>query len=193
MQKRIKILAGSLFILSSLQFSSVYAEDMQNNMTPSETAMGTPATPMTDVDILAMLMTVNADELDAGMKAEAISANKKVKQFANMMINHHNNGVKKVKKFEKGLKLNDPKTDESIKMHNDNMAEMTRVMAMHGSAFDKAYMDMMVSGHKKVLDLLDKRLIPSTKDKVLKEYLKNTRITVNTHLAMAEKIRKGLV
>jgi putative membrane protein len=69
---------------------------------------------------------------------------------------------------------------------------MAQLMTLTGAAFDKAYIDNEVSYHEAVLGVLDKTLIPNTRNAELKSLLESARPIFVTHLEHAKKLQASL-
>jgi putative membrane protein len=55
--------------------------------------------------------------------------------------------------------------------------------------FDRAYIDAQVDGHRKVLNTLQKELLPDANNADLKAYLEKIQPTVEKHLKAAEALQ----
>ena len=73
-------------------------------------------------------------------------------------------------------------------MHQKKYDDLSK---MSGKDFDKEYVDIMVDGHKKTHDLMDKES-KDGKDAELKAFAGKTAPVVKGHLDMIQKIKDGL-
>ena len=133
------------------------------------------------------------DAANAGMKEVALGKiaqekglNERVKAFGMMMVNDHTKAGDELKALadRKSIALPAELSTED-KNHIDDMAKK------NGKAFDKAYIDMMVDGHNKVVDEFEKASDNVTDDD-LKTWARNTLPTLKAHLDSAKAIKDAL-
>lgn len=158
------------------------------------TAKGKPAkaTPLTDANIAAIVLAANTIDIQNAQLALKTSGEASVKDFAQMMVTDHTSVNDKAKALAGKLSLKPVQNATSrglVKSMNAKRAEMA---ALHGAAFDKAYMDNEVSYHQAVLDLLDQKLVPSAKNAELKDLLTSVRPAFEAHLNKAKEVRGAL-
>lgn len=181
MKKQKLAIAGFILSLAFSQTANADSKMSSAKMMPK----------ITDSGALSIVETVDKDEIDAAKKAETKGLTKDVKAFADKMIKEHTINLGQTMALEKKLKMM-AKAPDAAKMHSQDAAQLAKISKMSGSIFEKAYMDMMVMGHSKVLDKLDKELIPAAKNADVKKHLTDTRASVANHLTMAKKIRQSL-
>jgi putative membrane protein len=81
-------------------------------------------------------------------------------------------------------------TSKSLKTSGDET--LKRLKALEGVKFDKAYIDNEVTYHQEVLDVIDKTLIPNSKNEELKALLVKVRPAFVAHLDHAKHLRAAL-
>ena len=145
-----------------------------------------------DAQIASIVVTANQVDIDAGKLAEATSANKDVKAFANRMVVDHTGVNKQAVDLVTKLKVapQDNPTSQSLKSGGEQ--NVASLKGMKGPAFDKAYIDHEVIYHEQVLDALDKTLIPNAKNEELKALLIKVRPAFVAHLEHAKHIQATL-
>jgi putative membrane protein len=67
-----------------------------------------------------------------------------------------------------------------------------RLRGLTGTAFDRAYIDREVDAHQSLLTLIDSKLTPHARKRVVKEQLTELRTMVEKHLARAKQIQGSL-
>ena len=165
----------------------------------AETASAAPAPapeppkaePLTDEQIVKIVDTVNATEIEQAKLAQKKSKNAKVKKFAAQMIADHNQAKNKANAWVKKAKI----TPADSTVGSDLASKSTQSLEMLKTTetdFDKAYIDGQIEGHQKVLDVFDKELLPNAKAEDLKKFLTNTRATVDKHLTHAKEVQAAL-
>jgi len=124
-------------------------------------------------------------EIKAASIAENNSKNSRVLDFAKMMVNDHVRAGQELKKIaiEKYVSV----TDTISKEHQ---AMLGNLMKQTGPAFDKAYMQMMVTDHDKVIQLFNE--VAENTDKKLVDFSNKTTPTLKIHLDSAKAINASL-
>lgn len=120
-------------------------------------------------------------EIEAAKIAQTHAKSQAVKDFAATMLQDHtkaNNELKALAKEKKIITPDGLPADEE--MHLNEMKKMK------GDAFDKHYMDMMVTDHDKTVVLFKEGML--NKDSKLKAWAKNTLAIIEQHDAKAKEI-----
>lgn len=125
-------------------------------------------------------------EVELGKLALEKSSNPQVKEFATMMVKDHGMANTELMAIAKQKNITLPSTvDEEHKKKMDDLSKKT------GAAFDKAYVDAMVSGHKSTLKLMEDES-RDAKDADLKAFATKTAPIVQSHLVMINKINDSM-
>lgn len=136
-----------------------------------------------DETILKNMAQANISEIEAGKLAQSKSSNDQVKSFAQQMIDDHTKALNDVQQLaqQKGVTL---PTEPDAK----HKAMATKLQAMSGDAFDKAYMAQAgVADHKKVHSMLlsDEK---KAKDPDVKALASKMAPVVEQHLKSAQQM-----
>lgn len=110
------------------------------------------------------------------------TANAQIKDFADMMVKDHGKANDELMAIAKTKNITLPTEPDST--HLKKAAELEK---LKGKDFDKAYVDAMVDGHKKTLELMQNEA-KNAKDADLKAFATKTAPTVKMHLDMINKI-----
>jgi putative membrane protein len=124
-------------------------------------------------------------EVEAAKIAAKNAKSAEVKDFAAKMLADHTKANTELKTLAQSKKVITPEAlpaDQQI--HLDEMKKMT------GAAFDKHYMDMMVTDHDKTVALFKQGT--ENRDLSVKEWATNTLKVIESHDEMAKKIVAGL-
>jgi putative membrane protein len=125
-------------------------------------------------------------EVALGKLAQQKSTNADIKKFANMMVTDHGKANGELMAIAKSKNIALPATvDAGHQKKMDDLSKMT------GKDFDKAYVDAMVDGHKKTLDLMNDEA-KNGKDADLKAFAAKTAPTVQMHLDAINKIHDSM-
>lgn len=145
-----------------------------------------------DAQIASIVVTANQVDIDAGKLAESRGHAADVKAFGKQMVTDHTGVNKQAVALVTRLKVTpqDNPTSESLK--KEGQANLKKLEALHGAAFDKAYIEHEVAYHEQVIAALDKTLIPNAKNPELKTMLVDVRPAFVGHLEHARQIQAKL-
>jgi len=147
-----------------------------------------------DTKIIAHLHHVNMMEIDAGKIAQK-NGSAAVKSYAETLISDHQSNDKDLTSFAKQHKLatipaDKPQADADKQDDKDMAATMAHLKALKGTEFDKAFLNMMVSGHDKELAKIDSS-IGSAGDADLKSMLTSVKPVLQRHSDQAKDLQKS--
>ena len=176
----LKSLALTITLVAFAAFGTVYAQTT------------TAPTPPTDAQIAMIAVVADTVDIDAGNMAAKKTKNKAVREFAKTMVRDHTAVNAQATALAKKLGVIPEESDISKSLKSGGDKTMAQLMTLTGSAFDKAYVDNEVSYHEAVLGVLDKTLIPNTKNVELKSLLESARPIFASHLEHAKKLQASL-
>lgn len=125
-------------------------------------------------------------EVQLGQIAEQKALNTKVKGFGAMMVHDHTAAGEQVKTLASQRNVTLPDS-----VSNDHKDDINNIMKKTGKAFDKAFIDAMVSDHKKVISLFE-GASKNVNDTEVKTFVDNTLPRLHMHLDSAQAIQKML-
>lgn len=142
----------------------------------------------TDPEIAMVMRVANLSEVREGELAREKAAEPSVRDFATMMITEHSaaNSRTESEFFKKEITSVD--SPLSRQLDAESGAATERMRALAGHAFDRAYIERQVQVHQNVLNLIDTKLMPAAKKKIVKDQLTAMRKTVQDHLARAQRV-----
>ena len=146
----------------------------------------------TDPQIAHIAYTAGTIDIAAGKQALARSKNKEVRSFAQQMVRDHEAVNSKALALVKKLHVTPKANPTSAGLQKDADTTLQRLSHLHGSAYDRAYIDNEVAYHKAVNGALETTLIPSAKNDQLKSLLETGLSLFREHQAHAEKVAKDL-
>jgi len=125
-------------------------------------------------------------EVQLGQLAQTNASSAAVKKFGSEMITDHSKANDELKALatQKGITLPSGLSDKCQKIFND-------LSSKKGHDFDKAYMDAQVSGHKDVVDAMQKES-DKGEDPDLRSWAQAKLPTIQHHLDMAKQTQDGL-
>jgi putative membrane protein len=148
--------------------------------------------PPTDAQIAMIAVTADTVDIDAAKLAAQKTSNRAVKEFAETMVRDHTAVNVKATALAKKLGVTPQQSDTSRSLKADGDKKMAELKTLTGAEFDKAYIDNEVSYHEAVLGVLDKTLIPNTRNAELKMLLESARPIFVSHLAHAKQLQASL-
>lgn len=152
-----------------------------NNMSYSSTKLNAA-----DSTFVMKAAMGNMMEVQGGQVAQQNAQNERVKNFGTMMVNDHGKANQELMSLASAKGLNIPNM-----LPQDKQKEIDQMRSMNGAAFDKHYMGMMVTDHKKDVAEYEK-LSGSASDADLKNYITKTLPVLKTHLDSAQAINTAI-
>ncbi|MEO8887074.1 MAG: DUF4142 domain-containing protein [Mucilaginibacter sp.] len=125
-------------------------------------------------------------EVALGKLAQGKAVSAKVKEFANMMVMDHSKANDELMALAKTKNITLP---DSVGM--DEKKEMDELSKKSGKAFDKAYVNAMVDGHKKAVNLFEDGS-KNLKDADLKAFADKTLPVIKGHLERINAIHDSM-
>jgi putative membrane protein len=145
-----------------------------------------------DAQIAHIAYTAGTIDVAAGKQALAKSHNAAVRQFASEMVRDHSAVNDKALALVKALKVTPQDNPTSQALNKGAAAEMKKLAALKGAAFDRAYVANEVAYHKTVNGALQSTLIPSAHNAQLKSLLETGLTLFREHQAHAEHLASEL-
>ena len=130
----------------------------------------TPSAAPTDPQIVGIVVTANQIDIDYAKLALKKAKSKEVRDFAQQMVTDHSALQKSVFDLGAKLKVTRADSDTSTSLMSQAAETTTKLKALKGEAFDKAYIDNEVAYHKAVIDV-STVLIPNAQNAELKSAL----------------------
>jgi putative membrane protein len=156
--------------------------------TGAGTTAATPSIPPTvsksDQDFAVNTANAGMTEIQAGQLAQQKGMAKDVKEYGAMMVKDHTAAADKLKTVAASKNITLPATI-SPEMQKD----IDDLQKKEGKEFDKAYIDMMISDHKKVINAFEDES-KNGSDADIRAFASSTLTTLRHHLDEAEKCNK---
>jgi len=152
----------------------------------------TSASVPTDAQIAMIVVVADTVDVDYGKLAVKKTSNQAVKEFAETMVRDHTAVNDKAIVLAKKLGVTPEASETSKSLKSNGAKELAKLKTLTGAEFDKAYVNNEVSYHEAVISLLDKTLIPNTKNAELKSLLESGRPIFAAHLEHAKTLQASL-
>jgi putative membrane protein len=150
----------------------------QSNTNPGGKSQNTTTKTGTD-GALTKAIEMNEAEVELGKIAVQKAENSRVKDFANMMVKDHTDGLMKLRGIQGA--------PSDVKPNAKHQQTAERLSKLSGAAFDREYMKTMVAGHQEAVRFFEQQ---STGSSDLAKLAKELLPTVRQHLQLAEQIQK---
>jgi len=122
-------------------------------------------------------------EVDSAQMAERKTGNAEVKAFAEKLATDHSAANAKLKTLADSKKVSTASEPSMVAKGKGKLLD-----AKTGGDFDKAYIDAMISDHKKDIEAFEKAA-SEAKDQDVKNFANQTLPTLKAHLSEAEGIQ----
>jgi len=136
-----------------------------------------------DSEYLVAAAEVDLKEIELGKLAQTKSTNADVKALGKMMVDQHTKSSADTKTLAQSKNISLPMalTEKGQEAYND-------LNKKSGNDFDKEYADMMVDGHKKTIEKMEKAA-KDAKDPQIKQWAANMIPTLQAHLQHSEQVK----
>lgn len=139
-----------------------------------------------DAEFATKLANGGLAEVALGKLAESKTTNPQIKEFAGMMVMDHGKANEELIAIAKTKNITLP-----VAPDEEHQKKLNDLSTKTGKDFDTAYVDAMVDGHKKTVDLLEDAS-KNCKDSDLMALATKLLPTVKGHLAKIEAIKASL-
>jgi putative membrane protein len=137
-----------------------------------------------DADFVVGTAVAGMTEIQAGQIAESAGSDKDVKEYGAMMVKDHTAAANTLKNIADSKHITLPAAlPASVQQSLNNLQKKS------GTDFDKAFLSMMVSDHKKAISAFQKES-KNGSDADIRAFADNTLGTLQKHLADAQKCEK---
>jgi putative membrane protein len=161
--------------------------------TGTETGMTAEPQALAPPNVLAMLAAASEHEIAASRLALEKSKNAGVKKFARMMVDQHGQMLAGGEKLATKMSISPEPNDKVESLRSDSQAALERLRGLEGAELDRAYIDLMVEDHEKVLSLIDDEIKPvATGEPDLLAMIEKDRPKIEKHLGEAKKLQTRL-
>ena len=151
----------------------------------SAAAKTVPATvSKADQDFAVNTAIAGMTEIQAGQLAQQKGTAKDVKDYGKLMVDDHTTAADRLKALAAQKNLTLPAT-----LTPDMQKNIDDLNGKTGKEFDKAYMDMMISDHKKVISAFEDES-KNGSDADIRSFADSTLHTLHHHLDKAQECKK---
>ena len=145
-----------------------------------------------DSKILEIVEVANTGQIEQAQLAVSRTQAPTVKAFARAMIEDHTDARDEGRTVAKRIGVSPTPSPVSTELKAANNQIIMQLRPLQKNQFDRAYVDSQITMQKRVLGLIDDRLIPEAQTAEVKSLLSGMRGHVDEHLEKAEKILEKL-
>ena len=156
----------------------------------TDTMTATGAIP--ESNIAAVISTAHEGEVMHGEGARSKASREDVRAFASMMVTDHTAAGNRAREVFARNNITPMDNDTSRTLRDNARRAWESLNTYSGVSFDRAYMQAQVDMHQWMLTSLDNNLIPSARNREMRELLTAQRGSVMTHLERARNILNGI-
>lgn len=144
-----------------------------------------------DPTIVAIFDGANSADIETGALAAKRGHSKQVRDFGAMLARDHRQVRQQGRDLARklGVKPTPPKPDQGA---IDHAAAMKRLRALHGAAFDRAFLAHEVAYHKAVIDAVQTTLLPAIQNAELKALVVKVAPAFQAHMTAAQNLEKQI-
>jgi putative membrane protein len=146
----------------------------------------------TDATIAGIELAANSTDISYARLAPDRAQSAAVQEYAARMLTDHTAIERSMRDLLDAIRLDGEESPVSLAYRDESTAKRAQLRATAGRTFDLAYIDNEVAFHTRLVDLLEKQLVPNAHDPQLRQALASIRTAEAAHLAHAERVRAGL-
>jgi len=139
-----------------------------------------------DKDFVLQAVKDNIQERVLGKMAQQQSQNDAVKDYGKMLVTDHNDALEKLVDLMNKNGLPQPKGLPEVRSE-----AVKKLQGLSGPAFDKEFVNMMVTDHQKAVDEF-RHVAATAQNADVRDFAKNTLPTLEKHLKDAQDLQSKL-
>ena len=166
--------------------------DMNSSTTTTSPASRSIASEGMDGEVMAYLMALDNHEIMAASQALSKNVSEPITTFAQMLQTDHRANMQRTQSTAESINLTSMDTPAVDDFKTKGSSDLAKLDPLSGLEYEKAFMDMMVKGHREALTMIDNQLMSQAKSEPMKAQLQESRKHIAAHLDVAEKIQGEL-
>lgn len=139
-----------------------------------------------DSEFLVDQAEINLAEIEIGKLAQQKGTDPEVKKFGKMLVDEHTKSASQVSALAKSKNFTLPTS-----LTEEGQEEYKKLNEKSGLDFDKKFADMMIDGHQKAIDKLQKAA-KDAQDEDIKLWATNSIAGLTSHLEHAKLLKQNL-
>jgi putative membrane protein len=169
-------------------------ERTERPMTPAAPPRPAPSEgdALDDRTIVQLAEVASAGELAQARLAIKRASDPEVRRLARMIETDHERAQRDATRVRKEEDLPPASSPAATRLQSNADATLADLDGKSGAAFDRAYLDALISQHREVLKLIDDRLLPGAKRQGVRALVSNLRPQLQMHLERAQSLQRKL-
>ena len=151
----------------------------------SNAAAQAGAAALDDPTIVAIFDAANTWDISTGTLAKSKGTSKAIREFGAMLVRDHTMVRKQGRELAEKLHVT-PTPPKNFGMARDHDVAMTRLKALKGAAFDRAFFAHEVAYHKAVIDAITTTLLPALHNQEVKDLVTKVAPAFQAHMIAAQ-------
>jgi putative membrane protein len=143
-----------------------------------------------DGEIIAILVTLNNNEIAVAREALKKSKNPNIKQFAKLLKKSHTQNLNEILKISKKTGISPVQSATVLTLKQEGKEDKMTLAQLKGKEFENAFINSEVKGHTQALKLIDRSLLKNVSNSAIKAQLVATRPHIAAHLQQAKVLQK---
>lgn len=173
-------------LMCSTSISYLSAQEKNGNSPKSQTENSKSPTENTDETFAKKATEGGLAEVMFGKLGQNQGSSAEVKDYGKMMVNDHTKANQELKSLASKHNITLPK-----ELPADMQKQYDAVKSRSGAEFDKAFIDQMITDHKKVIALFEDEVLKGQNEE-MKAWAKKNLPTLKQHLEHAMRIQNNL-
>ena len=189
--RRSAIIAVLTLTVAATPLATAPAAAQTDSGTKAASPTATARASLDDPTIVAIFDGANTVDIESGRLAAERGHTKAVRDFGAMLARDHAQVRQRGRDLAARLHVTPtpPKDDTSAR---DHAAAMKRLRALHGAAFDRAFLEHEVAFHTAVIDAVTTTLLPAIRNAELKALVVEVAPAFEAHRLAASNLEKQL-
>jgi putative membrane protein len=158
---------------------------------PPADSVGGNLTTMSDANLVSVLETANAGEVEYSQVAVERAKDSRVREYAQMMVREHGSMRDSVAGLAQRLGVTAVAPEKSNELRENVRKDLEDLRAKNGADFDKEFMAEQVDMHQETLDLLED-LDDDSNTPDLQRAIEAAKVKVRAHLERAKEIKDAI-
>lgn len=146
-----------------------------------------PDPKLNDPTIVAIFDAANTWDIETGKLASERGRTKAVREFGAMLARDHNVVRQQGRDLARKLGVT-PTPPANFQMAKDHAEAIAKLKALHGAAFDRAFLSHEAAYHKAVLDAVTSTLLPALQNAEVKDLVNKVAPAFQAHMLRAKSL-----
>jgi putative membrane protein len=155
------------------------SDNSQNTQQNQDNAQRPPSD---DAKFIVKAGEINLAEINIGRLAAQRASRQDVRQFANQLVQDHQMNLSKLNDM-----ANRNRWRSAERMDQEHQQLFQKLASLQGQAFDREFVQAMVDGHKKVVEIF-KHASENCKNADIKQFASQTLATIQQHEKEAQRL-----